>query len=100
METYVGGDATNYVWDAVVWGVDSVDRDGMNPWVPKYRGRAKFDDSFDMSSAAAQQHFLTTCQRLRVELCSVEGCMDGECKGRGKRRVGAGAGVMIGGGMV
>ena len=67
---YVGGSDTAYVSVTAVWGVDNVDRKDLNRWTPSNRGDAIFDDSFDLSSTAAQDHIAATCAALRVEPCA------------------------------
>ena len=55
-----------------------VDRgDDFNRWVPVDRGSAVFDATFDLTTHAAQQHFVDACDLLRNKACAVEGCQDG-----------------------
>ncbi len=77
---YVGGNDARYVYITLVWGVDSVDRVNLNRWQPDDRGDAIFDDSFDLSSSAAQEHIAQTCELLRTSSCDAAGCMDGTRK--------------------
>ena len=46
-------------------------------WQPSDRGDAIFDPSFDLSTAATQQHIADTCEQLRTATCDAEACMDG-----------------------
>jgi hypothetical protein len=77
---YVGGSDARYVYVQVVWGVESVTRDQLNRWQPSDRGDAIFDESFDLSTAASQQHVVDTCAQLRTADCGIEACMDGTGK--------------------
>ena len=55
-----------------------VDRgDDFNRWVPVDRGSAVFDATFDLTTPAAQQHFVDACNLLRNKACAAEGCQDG-----------------------
>ena len=75
---YIGGDDTDYISEAIVWGINGVDRgDDFNRWVPEVRGTAVFDPNFDMTTAVAQQYFVDTCKMLRTKTCSSAGCQDG-----------------------
>ena len=65
----------------LVWGISGVDRgDDFNRWVPDDRGVAVFDSTFSFASAAAQDHYQATCDRLKTEACTENGCMDGTFK--------------------
>lgn len=77
---YVGGNDARYVYIDIVWGVESVDRERLNRWQPDDRGDAIFDTSFDLSTAAAQEHVAQTCELMRTADCAADGCMDGTAK--------------------
>lgn len=77
---YVGGNDARYVYITLVWGVESVDRARLNRWQPDDRGDAIYDAEFDLSSTAAQEHIVQTCELLRTASCHAGGCMDGTKK--------------------
>lgn len=46
----------------ITWGIKGVDRTGTSRFNPSNPGKAIFDDTFDLTRAAAQQHVLEACE--------------------------------------
>merc|ERR1719326_825391 len=50
----------------LVWGLKGIDRQGASKYDFKNKGVPIWDDTFDMSSAAAQNYLLSVCSDLRT----------------------------------
>jgi hypothetical protein len=58
-----------------VWGINGLDRDGFNMWVPgENRGTALFDPAFDLTTSATQEYILGVCNTVALEGCAASGC--------------------------
>ena len=60
-----GGSVGYLVQLALTWGVEPrADRSGLSRWEIEDRGRTVWDDTFDLSPMAAQQHVFDICETL------------------------------------
>lgn len=51
---------------SIIWGIDGVNRGGIDRWDADNRGKIIWDSNFDMSSTSAQQRILDICNDLRT----------------------------------
>merc|ERR1712048_1433912 len=59
----------------VFWGIKQLDMTGFDVYHPdKFSGTAVFDESFDLSTPAAQEAVLATCENLQNLQCNLPGC--------------------------
>lgn len=75
MATFASAAEDQYIPVTIAFGLKGMDRSDKNFWDAVDRGYTEFDDSFDLSSAAAQRFFLDTCDALIAEKCTLEGCL-------------------------
>ena len=64
-DDYFGGAISELITMRMVWGIEeAVDRENVNTWNPDDWGRVQFDDDFDLSPMAAQEHMMAVCDAL------------------------------------
>ena len=64
-DDYNTGEYDNTIQVNIVWGIAGVDQAGVGRWDASDLGSIVWDDSFDMSSTAAQQRLLDICADLK-----------------------------------
>ncbi|CAK0793988.1 unnamed protein product [Prorocentrum cordatum] len=71
---YEGGHA-GYSVITFTWGIEGADTAGFEPYRPsKNPPTAKFDPSFDITTAEAQAEILDVCAKMQTLACDLEGC--------------------------
>uniref|UniRef100_A0A7S1S6E4 Membrane transport protein MMPL domain-containing protein n=1 Tax=Alexandrium catenella TaxID=2925 RepID=A0A7S1S6E4_ALECA len=77
--TYYSADFEQYAETYFVWGLGEMDFGTFNEYKPDdHPATVRYDASFDLSTRAAQQAFLDTCQQLRTLRCDLPGCKGGQ----------------------
>ena len=61
----------------IVWGLRGMDQSRRDKWNPGDKGTLVLDEAFDPSSAAAQLHMRTVCEKAKSAPCSSRACLDG-----------------------
>ena len=60
----------------IVWGLRGMDQSRRDKWNPGDKGTLVLDEAFDPSSAAAQLHMRTVCEKAKSAPCSSRACLD------------------------
>lgn len=69
-----GGADSEFLSIVFAFGIDSIDRSDYNRFFPgRDRGNVLFLDSFDVTTKAAQEFFVSACADIRASQCEVEG---------------------------
>lgn len=77
-ETFYSPDHDRYDRTTIVWGIAGMNFDEFNQYKPDdFPAKVEFDETFDISTAAAQQAYLDMCQKLRTLKCNAVGCRGG-----------------------
>jgi len=77
-DTFLSASTDDYVKATVAMGIEGIDRSDFVRWEPEdNRGTAIFNPDFDLSTTAAQDFFLQTCEALRTKQCDLDGCQSG-----------------------
>lgn len=77
-DTFLSASTDDYVKATVAMGIEGIDRSDFVRWEPEdNRGTAIFNPDFDLSTTAAQEFFLQTCEALRTKQCDLDGCQSG-----------------------
>ena len=56
---------SRHVEVSLYWGLDSIDKDGVNPWIPEFAGKILFDEQFNPASITSQNYLIEFCDVLR-----------------------------------
>jgi len=75
MATFASAAEDQYIPVKIALGLKGMDRSDKIFWDASDRGYTEFDESFDLSSPAAQRFFLDACDALIAEKCTLEGCL-------------------------
>jgi protein dispatched 1 len=63
---YHTGEYDNTIQVNFIWGIEDVDKSGVNRWDASNLGTIEWDNNFDMSSEANQQRLLDICNNLKA----------------------------------
>ena len=75
-----GGNVGDLLSVELTWGIEPrVDRCGLTRWEAENRGRVLWDDTFDLSPVAAQQHVFDICEALLVSDKLYDPSQDVDC---------------------
>jgi hypothetical protein len=73
--TFYQADHESYNEVVFIWGIEDLDNTGFDQFRPfETVGPAVFDEEFDISTAAAQQHILDVCTAMQTIPCKLDGC--------------------------
>eukprot|EP00227_Mantoniella_beaufortii_P017292 CAMPEP_0197575398 /NCGR_PEP_ID=MMETSP1326-20131121/809_1 /TAXON_ID=1155430 /ORGANISM="Genus nov. species nov., Strain RCC2288" /LENGTH=1027 /DNA_ID=CAMNT_0043138157 /DNA_START=288 /DNA_END=3371 /DNA_ORIENTATION=+ len=61
----------------ILWGLNGLDKDGINTWIPDDLGKVRYDASFDPSDGAAQAWIMQSYEKLKTAPCNAQACGDG-----------------------
>eukprot|EP00164_Ancoracysta_twista_P001242 GFYU01001629.1.p1 GENE.GFYU01001629.1~~GFYU01001629.1.p1 ORF type:complete len:1046 (-),score=368.07 GFYU01001629.1:102-3239(-) len=67
----------------ITWGISRMNRDGIDRWDSRDRGKVEWDNSFDLTDPAAQTYILNVCAAAKTASCSADGCIGGTLVNKG-----------------